>query len=162
ARGQYGARCRRIDEASRHGRGRIELSGAQRGAVRDAGGVCPGQDRRGLLHVDRGGGGHGVVVGGVGGREGDRQGLAEAGGQHGPVGDDGRVARGEGRCGRLHVDGGGGGHGIVVGGVGGREGDRQGLAGAGAQHGPRRGRVDVAARHGRGGVELGGTQRRPI
>ena len=59
------------------------------------------------------------------------------------------------QLGPQDVDGGGGGHGVVVTGVGWRKGDRQRLASTGGQHGACRRRVDEAARHGRGRVQLG-------
>ena len=66
------------DAGNRPGRRRVELGARQGRARDDAGGVGPGDRRRGLGDVDQCCRGGGRVIGGVGGREGDRQGLVVA------------------------------------------------------------------------------------
>ncbi len=128
----------------------IELRARERCAVGDVRRVVPGDDRRRLAHVDRGGGGRTRVVGRVGRREGHRERLAETCAQHcarcgcvderapsvrrrvklcarerGAVSDHRRVVPGDDRRRLAHVDRGGGGRSRVVGRVGRREGDRE-------------------------------------
>src|SRR5262249_37193710 len=149
---QGGARGRVVAEGAGQVSRGVELVGAQRGAVDDAGRVGPGDRRGGPVHGERNVPRHALVVGAVGRGEGDRQrmgagaqdsaggrvvgeGAGDVGGgvqlgavQRRAVGDGGRVGPGDRRDGPVHGERHVPCHAVVVGAVGGGEGDRQRVA----------------------------------